>query len=108
MKTRTFKQKWNKTALRRIKKEFTASGKTYLCHGSKEFWLLWEEHRKEIILLSLKHFPAEREAVFPPIRRVLFYHEVGRQPRIKFLDLEIQRLSKPKKPKPSPVGAMDL
>lgn len=98
--SRSFKQRWNKTALRRIKKEFTESYQVYLCNASNEFKHLWKDHRNEIVELMLKHFPEENDKACSSHREedgrfgLLFYHNDTKTARLQFLDLEIARLSK--------------
>lgn len=99
-KPRSFKQRWNKTALRRIKKECTASDSIFICKASKEFELLWEDHKNEIVELMLKHFPKENNEAYSTSREEsgsfgpLFYNNRTKAARLQFLDLEIARLSK--------------
>jgi hypothetical protein len=47
-KQRTFTQRWNATALRRIRKAYIKADTFFLCHGSAEFNELWQDHRDKI------------------------------------------------------------
>lgn len=89
-KQRSFKQRWNATALRRILKEYKENNETYLCHASQEFYDLWQNYRHEIRALACDFIPEEKQHTF---NYVLFYHISSKQTRIDFLKHEIKRLS---------------
>ncbi len=102
MKQRTFTQRWNATALRRIKKQLLASRSDYLCVTSLEFQELWTEHKQEIRKLAeLSNQPHVQTS--SPYGDCLFYSNgeldrptwltIRKQVRIDFLNHEIKRLT---------------
>lgn len=94
MKTRTFTQRWNITALKRIKKAYKGDS-WYICDNSPEFKELWDNYRAEIRKLGIKY---NRCAHIPPgcSGALLFYTSLSKQERlirISFLNHEIARLT---------------
>jgi len=92
MKPRTFTQRWNPTALKRIKKAYeTTVHLQYLCEVP-EFKQLWEAHRINIRDLAIAF---DESAMIPIVRsgNVLFYKKDRRPTRISFLNHEITRLT---------------
>ncbi len=92
MKPRTFTQRWNPTALKRIKKAYkTAVHLRYLCEVP-EFKQLWETHCTNIRDLATAF---DESAMITIVRscNVLFYSQDFRPIRIAFLNHEITRLT---------------
>jgi len=104
MKKRTFTQRWNATALRRIKRQFVeATDKAHLCSASYEFESLWKDHKEEIRDIARNlHIP---HAIIrsQDFGNCLFYSNgdltftewcfIRKQVRIDFLNHEIKRLT---------------
>lgn len=106
-KQRTFAQRWNATALRRILKQFKASHPDlFLCNASPEFSSLWIDYKEEIKALA-REFNDPHAMILDGNNNVLFYppdtlsYEEGRnwntthfrRLRIDFLNHEIKRLT---------------
>jgi len=102
-KPRTFAQRWNPTALRRILREFTNSDTEHFCIASTEFLELWKDFKPEIKALAAKAALPDCE-VDEHTGNVLFYAPehlsyeewipLRRLTRIAFLKHEINRLTK--------------
>lgn len=92
MKPRTFTQRWNITALKRIKKAYeTTTWFVFLCEVP-EFKQLWEAHRINIRDLATD-FHKSAIIPYPCSGNVLFYSGDHRPIRIAFLNHEITRLT---------------
>lgn len=92
MKPRTFTQRWNITALKRIKKAYeNTTGFVFLCEVP-EFKQLWDTHSTNIRDLATDF---HESAVIPCIcsGTVLFYDGPHRTIRLSFLNHEIARLT---------------
>jgi len=102
-KQRTFTQRWNATALRRILREFSNSDAEHLCKASPTFRDLWSEFKPEIKACAAKAALPDCE-VSGHTGNVLFYAPehlsyeewipLRRPTRIAFLKAEINRLTK--------------
>ena len=102
-KPRTFAQRWNPTALRRILRDFTNSDAGHLCYASPTFLELWKDFKPEIKALAAKAALPDCE-VNEDSGNVLFYAPehlsyeewipLRRPTRIAFLKHEINRLTK--------------
>lgn len=106
-KQRTFAQRWNTTALRRILKQLKSSRPSlFLCNASPEFQALWNDHKEEIKELAREFNDPQAEVLdgdynvlfYPP--NSLPYEEIQtwqathfRRLRIDFLTHEIKRLT---------------
>lgn len=97
MKPRTFKQRWNKTALKRILREYKASDYSFLCVASDEFEQLWKEHASKIRALAIRFNQVYTLIPSDATGECLFYpkNSHDRTIRIAFLQHEINRLSQP-------------
>jgi len=101
-KQRTFTQRWNATALRRIRKELTKAEDDHLCIASPEFAKLWSQHHLEIKKLALRYSyknyhvgQSWSNCLFKP-NDALDYTDwlnIRKQVRIDFLTNEIKRLT---------------
>lgn len=101
-KQRTFTQRWNATALRRILKQFNSHEEAHLCSVSPEFKSLWADHKQEIKALASK-YTFENCEVSPGFSDCLIYPTdsisytdwltIRKQVRIDFLTNEIKRLT---------------
>lgn len=107
-KQRTFAQRWNTTALRRILKQLKASHPDmFLCNASPEFSSLWSDHKAEIKALAREFNDPHAAILDRDYNKVLFYppdtlsYEESqawqtnhfRRLRIDFLTNEIKRLT---------------
>lgn len=104
-KQRTFEQRWNATALRRILKQLKQSDVCYLCNASPEFKELWGKHSYSINCLAnacdavkqFTVFPTGYSLFYPPLdMSYSHWTSIARQVRIDFLTHEIKRLTKKK------------
>ena len=94
MKPRSFTQRWNKTALKRIKKDFIKHESFFICRASREFSSLWADYSKEIRLLSWAFDPEEQRLHPDNGGAYLFYSKKFKAHKVAFLNHEIKRLSK--------------
>lgn len=92
MKPRTFTQRWNITALKRIKKAYeNTTWFVFLCEVP-EFKQLWETHRANIRDLATD-FHESAVISGACAGTVLFYNGPHRSIRLDFLNHEIARLT---------------
>lgn len=97
MKPRTFTQRWNITALKRIKKKYKEGylriNSRFLCHSSQEFADLWSAYKSEIKALALD-FNSDKNGVSSSSSNVLFcWSSDTEDNRLNFLNHEITRLT---------------
>jgi len=101
-KQRTFAQRWNATALRRILKQLKQPGDDHLCVASREFADLWSTHHLEIKKLATRYVyknyhvgQSWSNCLFKPNDDVGYadWLNIRKQVRIDFLINEIKRLT---------------
>lgn len=93
---KTFKELWTVENLEKIKWEFLSLKRIHLCNSSDLFKMIWNNFKSEVIQLAKKEFSAN---VGSDKDFCLFYCVSGdeRNIRIRFLQSEIERLSKEEK-----------
>lgn len=105
---RTFTQRWNPTALRRILRDYRKGTSNFICHCSPEFYDLWVSHKLEIKKLAAAANIPDCRVETAKGCSVLFLPTVvynkesdtdewcanSRNHRIAFLKSEINRLTK--------------
>lgn len=98
MKNTSFKRRWTKTSLKRIRAEYVKNIQYkgyFLCHTVPEFKELWKKFKSEIIANAVVFSGDARYVGNPTWSDCLFYGPLdSAEHRIKFLDYEIARLSK--------------
>lgn len=94
---RTFEELWTVENLEKIKLEYLPSRYTHLCNASALFREIWDNYKSEVRALARREF----SDAMPPSEAgkesdVLFYYELSCNTRFRFLQSEIERLSKEK------------
>ena len=90
---RTFEELWTVENLEKIKLEYLPRRYTHLCNASPLFREIWDNYKSEVRKLARREFsdamlPSEEEG------DALFYSGPSYNTRIRFLQSEIERLSK--------------